>query len=198
MGLSPFTLVGATTDWGMLPAPLRDRVGQSFYLQLYTLDELKVVTMRVVNKMEYLTDDAALTGIAQRSRGTPRVALRLLRRCVDAAVGLQTDIIDGSLVESTMPMLGLDEIGLEEADRKYLVTGPRAIASGAGIDLATIEHVVEPALLLTGLIARTPRGRRITRKGYAHVQQFMTGAPSVNWKKVESADGAISSGTPDD
>jgi Holliday junction DNA helicase RuvB len=208
MGLSPFTLVGATTDWGMLPAPLRDRVGQSFYLQLYTLDELKAVVLRAADTMEYMTDEAALTGIAMRSRGTPRVALRLLRRCVDAAVGNMTDIIDGSLVEATMPMLGLDEIGLEEADRKYLVTlvstyhggptGPRAVASGAGLDLATVEHVVEPALLLTGLIARTPRGRRITRKGYAHVQQFMAGAPAVNWRKVESADGAISSGQPDD
>lgn len=201
MSINPFTLVGATTDFGMLPEPMRARFGQGFYLQLYTLDELKAVALRAADTLGYMTDEAALTGIAVRSRGTPRVALRLLRRCVDAAVSMSTDILDGGLVESTMPLLGLDDLGLEDADRKYLAVlvttyrggpvGPRSLAANAGMDMATVEHVIEPALLLMGLIARTPRGRRITRKGYAHVQNFLTGAPSINWHKIEAADGAF-------
>ena len=202
MGLKPFTLVGATTDFGLLPDPLRARFGQGFYLQPYTLDELKAVALRAADTLGYMMDDAALAGIAIRSRGTPRVALRLFRRCVDAAINAGTDIVDGSLVESTMPILGLDELGLEDADRKYLVTlvttyrggptGPRSLGANAGLDLATVEHVIEPALLLMGLIARTPRGRRITRKGYEHARNFMgMGAPAINWKRVEAADGAF-------
>lgn len=206
MGLKPFTLVGATTDFGLLPEPMRARFGQGFYLQPYSLNELKAVAIRAADALGYMTDESALDGIAIRSRGTPRVALRLLRRCVDAAVSISTDIIDSSLVETTMPMLGLDELGLEDADRKYLVTlvttyrggpvGPRSLAANAGLDLATVEHVIEPALLLMGLVARTPRGRRITRKGYAHVQNFMTGTPAVNWARVENADSTSSDELP--
>jgi Holliday junction DNA helicase RuvB len=201
MGIKPFTLVGATTDFGLLPEPMRARFGQGFYLQPYTLDELKAVALRAADALGYMTDEAALQGIAVRSRGTPRVSLRLFRRCVDAAINAGTDIVDGSLVESTMPLLGLDELGLEDADRKYLVTlvttyrggpvGPRSLAANAGLDLATVEHVIEPALLLMGLIARTPRGRRITRTGYAHAQNFMGSAPAINWNRVESSDGAF-------
>ncbi len=206
MGLKPFTLVGATTDFGLLPEPMRARFGQGFYLQLYTLDELKAVALRAADTLGYMTDDEALDGIAFRSRGTPRVALRLFRRCVDAAVSNGTDIIDSGLVEATMPLLGLDELGLEDADRKYLVTlvntyrggpvGPRSLAANAGLDLATVEHVIEPALLMMGLLARTPRGRRITRAGYTHVQHFMSGAPAINWTRVESADGGATPASP--
>ena len=197
----PFTLVGATTDFGLLPEPMRARFGQSFYLQPYTLEELQAVVLRAADTLGYMMDDEALMGIAVRSRGTPRVALRLLRRCVDAAINLSTDIIDSVLVEDTMPLLGLDRLGLEDADRKYLAmlatiykggpTGPRAIAANAGLDLATVEHVVEPALLTAGLIARTPRGRRITRAGFEHVKTFVLTPPVINWKKVESADTQI-------
>ena len=207
MGLKPFTLVGATTDFGLLPEPMRARFGQGFFLQPYTLDELKAVALRAADALGYMTDEAALQGIAIRSRGTPRVSLRLFRRCVDAAINANTDIVDASLVESTMPLLGLDELGLEDADRKYLVTlvttyrggpvGPRSLAANAGLDLATVEHVIEPALLLMGLIARTPRGRRITRKGYAHAQNFMGSAPAINWNRVESFDGSFNAPSTD-
>jgi Holliday junction DNA helicase RuvB len=202
LSLHPFTLVGATTDYGLLPEPMRARFGQSFYLSAYTVDELQAVVLRAADRLGYMTDERALTGIAIRSRGTPRVALRLFRRCVDAAVNLQTDIIDGHLVENTMPLLGLDTLGLEDADRKYLLTlvtvynggpsGPRAIAANAGLDLATVEHVIEPALLLTGLIARTPRGRRVTHKGYEHAKGFAAKLPPINWAKVEKVDSEIS------
>ncbi len=202
LSLHPFTLIGATTDYGLLPEPMRARFGQSFYLSVYTIDELQSVVLRAADRLGYMTDEQALNGIAIRSRGTPRVALRLFRRCVDAAVNLQTDIIDGPLVENTMPLLGLDMLGLEDADRKYLLTlvtvynggpsGPRAIAANAGLDLATVERVIEPALLVTGLIARTPRGRRVTRKGYTHAKSFAVNLPVINWKKVENADSEIS------
>jgi Holliday junction DNA helicase RuvB len=180
---------------------MRARFGQTFYLSVYTIDELQAVVLRAADRLGYMADEQALNGIAIRSRGTPRVALRLFRRCVDAAVNLQTDIIDGHLVESTMPILGLDALGLEDADRKYLLTlvtvynggpsGPRAIAASAGLDLATVEHVIEPALLVTGLIARTPRGRRVTRKGYEHARSFAVKLPVINWNKVEKMDSEI-------
>ena len=194
----PFTLVGATTDFGLLPEPMRARFGHSFYLKPYSLDELAGVVLRAANTLGYMTDEDALMGIAVRSRGTPRVALRLFRRCVDAATNADTDIIDSTLVEATMPLLGLDHLGLEDADRKYLATlatiykggptGPRSIAANANIDLATVEGVIEPALLMAGLIARTPRGRRITRAGYEHIKTFVVSPPVINWKKIESAD----------
>jgi Holliday junction DNA helicase RuvB len=198
LGLNTFTLVGATTDYGLLPEPMRARFGHSFYLQPYTTDELCHVILRAADVLGYMTEEAALLGIARRARGTPRVALRLFRRCVDMAVSVDTDIIDHTLIENTMPMLGLDALGLEDADRKYLLTlvsvynggpaGPKAIASNAGLDLATVEHVIEPALLLTGLIARTPRGRRVTRKGYEHAKNFSTVLPVVNWIRLERTD----------
>jgi holliday junction DNA helicase RuvB len=199
LGLKVFTLVGATTDYGLLPEPMRARFGQGFYLQPYTLEELRQVISRAADKMGYLYDDPALEGLAVRSRGTPRVALRLLRRCVDAAVADDTDVIDGELVEATMPLLGLDHRGLEEADRKYLAAlatvyrggpaGPNAIAANAGLDRSTVEQVIEPALLTSGLIARTPRGRRITREGYEHVKTFLAESPpALNWQVVESSE----------
>ncbi|MBI1793420.1 MAG: Holliday junction branch migration DNA helicase RuvB [Chloroflexi bacterium] len=198
LAVYPFTLVGATTDFGILPDAMRSRFGHSFYLKLYTLDELTGVILRAADTLGYMMDDEALAGIAVRSRGTPRTALRLFRRCVDAATNANTDLIDASLVENTMPLLGLDKLGLEDADRKYLATlaitykggpvGPRSIAANAGIDLATVEQVIEPVLLTSGLIARTPRGRRITRAGYEHVKTFLAAPPAINWRKVENTD----------
>jgi Holliday junction DNA helicase RuvB len=164
------------------------------------------VVSRAADNLGYMYDDDALDGIARRSRGTPRVALRLFRRCVDAATNARQDFFDGNLVEATMPILGLDERGLDDADRKYLGTlvhtyrggpvGPRAIAASANLDLPTVETVVEPALLQMGLIARTPRGRRITRDGYAHACKFMTSAPAINWARVESADAVMPAPSP--
>ena len=201
MSLHPFTLIGSTTDFGLLPEPMRARFGQSFHLQLYTETELMRVIERAAEKLGYFMEEDSLRGIAKRSRGTPRTALRLLRRCVDMAVSQDEDFIDADLVEATMPLLGLDELGLEIADRQYLATlietyrggpaGVRAIAANAGLDKSTIEQVVEPALLMMGLIARTPRGRRVTRKGYTHYRSFAPQAASVNWNRIEASDQAI-------
>jgi Holliday junction DNA helicase RuvB len=169
--LKPFTLIGVATDFGLLPEPMRARFGQRFYLQPYSLYELKAVVLRFADTLGYMTDEAALQGIASRSRGTPPVSLDLFRRCVDAAINGSADIVNGSLVESTMPLLSLDEHDMEGAHRKYLVTlvstyrggpvGPRSLTANSGLDLTTVEHVIEPALLLMCLIARTPRRRQI-------------------------------------
>ncbi|MGB8213550.1 MAG: Holliday junction branch migration DNA helicase RuvB [Anaerolineales bacterium] len=204
--MPPFTLVGATTDFGMLPEPMRARFGQSFHLQIYTLDELRQVVGRAADTLGYMYDDDGLEGIARRARGTPRVALRLFRRCVDAAINASQDWLDAALVETTMPVLGLDKRGLDDADRKYLGTlvhvyrggpvGPRSIAASANLDLATVETVIEPALLQMSLIARTPRGRRITREGYAHVCTFLASAPAINWARVEAADASVPAPSP--
>jgi holliday junction DNA helicase RuvB len=198
MKVHPFTLVGSTTDFGLLPSPMRARFGHSFHLQPYTLDELAQIIERAADKMGFFTEEDALTNIAIRSRGTPRVSLRLLRRCVDVAIGMDEDFIDVDLVETTMPILGLDELGLEEADRQYLAAlieiyrgGPAglgAIAANAGLDMSTAKNIVEPALLLMGLIARTSRGRRVTREGHKHYQTFAANATKVNWTRVEAAD----------
>ena len=206
VSLPPYTLVGATTDYGLLPEPMRARFGQGFHLQLYTLEELRQVVSRTADNLGFMYDDTALDGIARRSRGTPRVALRLFRRCVDSATNASQDYFDEPLVETTMPILGLDERGLDDADRKYLAAlvhvyrggpvGPRAIAASANLDLPTVETVIEPALLQMSLIARTPRGRRITREGYTHVCTFMTTAPQINWARVESADAVMPAPSP--
>jgi len=193
--LPPFTLIGSTTDFGKLLEPMRARFGQTFHLQLYSEDELVQVISRAATKLGYFTNEESEVAIAKRSRGTPRVALRLLRRCVDVAIAEGEDFIDEDLVEATMPLLGLDELGLEIADRQYLTTlvevfggGPAgidALTTNANLDAATAKKVVEPVLQLKGLIARTRKGRRITRRGYDHYKDFVMNAKSVNWQKVE-------------
>jgi len=198
MKVHPFTLIGSTTDFGLLPSPMRARFGHSFHLQPYTSDELVQILDRAAEKIGFFTEEEALQAIARRSRGTPRVALRLLRRCVDVAISMDEDFIDVDLVETTMPILGLDALGLEEADRQYLAAltevyrgGPAglgAIAANAGLDMSTAKNIVEPALLLMGLVARTPRGRRLTRAGHQHYQTFTANVAKVNWKRLEAAD----------
>ena len=198
MQVHPFTLIGSTTDFGLLPGPMRARFGHNFHLQPYTLEELDQIIERAADKMGFFTDGDALNAISTRSRGTPRISLRLLRRCVDFAISAQSDFIDLDLVEATMPILGLDTLGLELSDRQYLAslievyrggpTGLSAIAANAGLDMSSARNIVEPALLSMGLIARTPKGRRITRKGHQHYQTFTLKASAVNWQKVEGAD----------
>lgn len=176
--LKRFSLVGATTDFGLLPAPLRARFGQLFPLNLYTDDELQQVIMRAAEKSETLIDRASLQMIATRSRGTPRLALRLFRRCYDLAVVRDTDLWSDIAAEA-LTMLRVDELGLDDTDRRYLDTlidvyaggpvGLKALSTSAGIDSTTAEHSIEPWLLRSGLIARTRLGRRITRKGMAHI-----------------------------
>lgn len=179
LGLKRFTLVGATTDYGLLPGPLRDRFGQVFPLALYSQDELAQVVARAADKASLLMDDDALSLIAARARGTPRVALRLFRRCRDLAVVEDSDFITGHLTARALELLRVDALGLDEADRRYLrvllehykggPVGPRSLAASAGLDLATIEAAIEPHLLRSGLLIRTRKGRALTDAGRDHL-----------------------------
>lgn len=178
LSLKRFTLVGATTDYGLLPGPLRDRFGQVFPLDLYSEEELTQVIGRAADKAGLLMDKDSLRLIAARARGTPRVALRLFRRCRDLGVVEDTDLTD-ELTARALELLRVDVLGLDEADRRYLrvlhdhykggPVGPKALAASTGLDLATIESTIEPWLMRSGLLIRTRKGRALTEAGRDHV-----------------------------
>ena len=173
VGLKPFTLIGATTRAGLLTQPLRSRFGISHHLDYYQLDDLLQILARAIERlgMKALSREA-LEIIASRSRGTPRVALRLLRRVRDFAQVRASGDVTPEVVGEALALEGVDERGLDELDRKYLKTiadtysggpvGLEAIAATMGDDAATLEDVVEPYLLQIGFLARTRQGRCLT------------------------------------
>ena len=177
--LQPFTLVGATTRLGLLTTPLRDRFGIPTRLQFYTEDELNEIVTRNARKLGVPAEDAGAREIARRSRGTPRIAGRLLRRVVDFALVEGDGRITKTLADGALTRLGVDNLGLDGADRRYL----RFIADNygggpVGIDTISaalseardaIEEVIEPFLLQQGLVQRTPRGRMLAQKAWAHL-----------------------------
>jgi holliday junction DNA helicase RuvB len=179
--IAPFTLVGATTRSGMLPSPLRDRFGFIAHLEFYENQELQQVINRAAKKLGLEIDETAQQEIARRSRGTPRIANRLLRRVRDfALVGGKTKIgVDEAM--GALKLYEVDDLGLDRLDReimKVLVerfsgkpVGLSTLAVAVGEEQDTIEAVVEPFLVRMGLIARTARGRQATAAGYAHLGQ---------------------------
>jgi Holliday junction DNA helicase RuvB len=177
--LAPFTLVGATTRSGMLPNPLRDRFGFTAHLEFYEVEELREVIARAAMKLGLLIDQAALAEIASRSRGTPRIANRLLRRVRDFALVAGEDTVTVSISKAALALYEVDEMGLDRLDReilKVLTTrfegkpvGLSTLAVAVGEEQDTIEAVVEPYLVRMGLIARTPRGRQATEAAYRHL-----------------------------
>ena len=180
--LKPFTLIGATTRAGMLTQPLRARFGITHHLEYYPVADLIEILHRAVGRMGIESVDASgFDAIATRSRGTPRVALRLLRRVRDFAQVRGTGRIDAAAVASALELEGVDELGLDEIDRKYLgvladvyeggPAGLEAIAATMGGDAGTLEDVVEPYLLQIGFLSRTPRGRKLTGAGVAHLRR---------------------------
>lgn len=183
--LAPFTLVGATTRSGMLPNPLRDRFGFTAHLEFYEVDELREVIARAAVKLGLEIDRAALVEIASRSRGTPRIANRLLRRVRDFALVAGEAVIDISIAQAALALYEVDAIGLDRLDREILKVltsrfdgkpvGLSTLAVAVGEEQDTIEAVVEPFLVRMGLIARTPRGRQATAAAYRHL-----GIESVN------------------
>lgn len=179
LDLPKFTLVGATTRMGLLTSPLRDRFGIKEQLAMYESEALKEIILRSADILKIdITEDGAVE-IGSRARGTPRVANRLLRRVRDYAEVRMSGKIDLAAAREGLDMLGVDELGLDEVDRKMLHTmivkfGGRAvgldtIAAATGEDATTIEDVYEPYLLRLGFIARTPRGRIVMPAGYAHL-----------------------------
>ncbi|WP_320177936.1 Holliday junction branch migration DNA helicase RuvB [Roseovarius pacificus] len=177
--LQPFTLVGATTRLGLLTTPLRDRFGIPTRLQFYTEDELNRIVTRNAIKMDVPADPEGAREIARRSRGTPRIAGRLLRRVVDFAVVEGDGRITRNLADNALTRLGVDGLGLDGADRRYLTLIAEAYQGGpVGIETLSaalsesrdaLEEVIEPFLLQQGLIQRTPRGRMLASRGWQHL-----------------------------
>lgn len=177
--LPPFTLVGATTRTGLLSNPLRDRFGIDLRLSFYSVDDLAKIIMRSANILGTQIDEAGARMLAASSRGTPRIANRLLKRARDFAVAIGKSSIDIDTIKTTLYQLHIDEKGLDEIDREYINVIIKHYAGGpVGIDnLAaalsepadTIEDVIEPYLMQLGFVQRTPRGRIVTESGYKHV-----------------------------
>lgn len=185
--LQPFTLVGATTRLGLLTTPLRDRFGIPTRLQFYTTQELHEIVTRGARLLNIPTEDSGALEIAKRARGTPRIAGRLLRRVVDFAVVEGGGKISKELADSSLTRLGVDLLGLDGADRRYLrliaenyqggPVGVETLAAALSESRDAIEDVIEPYLLQQGLIQRTPRGRMLTQKSWHHLGMQPPKAP---------------------
>jgi len=179
LNLPKFTLIGATTRTGLLTSPLRDRFGIVTRLGFYSYDELEKIITRSANILKVSIEKDAALEIARRSRGTPRIANRLLKRIRDFAQVLGDGTIDLAITKSSLLSLEVDEKGLDDMDRKLLLTiiekfnggpaGVDAISASLREDRETIEDVYEPYLLQEGLIERTPRGRLATRSAFQHL-----------------------------
>lgn len=177
--LPPFTLVGATTRAGLLTSPLRDRFGIVQRLEFYSVDELTQIVSRSANILGIQSDDLGAREVAQRSRGTPRIANRLLRRVRDFAQVEGRGIIDQKIANAALNLLEVDLLGLDKMDRRLLETiishfdgGPVGIdsmATSVGEERGTIEDVIEPFLVQQGFLIRTPRGRIATKRAYDHL-----------------------------
>lgn len=174
--LEPFTLVGATTRLGNISTPMRDRFGAIFRLDFYNTDDLYKILERTAGILEIQVNDDALYEISKRSRGTPRIANRVLKRVRDFAQVKKIKTINIDSAKSSLESIGIDENGLEEMDRKILKnlilnfnggpTGGKSLAISVNEDVQTIEDVYEPYLIKEGFIERTSRGRKATDKAY--------------------------------
>ncbi len=177
--LPKFTLVGATTRAGQLTAPLRDRFGVVLRLELYSPEELSTIIKRSAGILKIAIDDDGALEIASRSRGTPRIANRLLKRVRDFAQVKASGVINLEVAKSALDALEIDELGLDSNDRKILETminfykggpvGLETLAAAIGEEAVTIEDVYEPYLLQIGFISRTSRGRIVNRRAYEHL-----------------------------
>ena len=179
LDLPKFTLVGATTRAGMLTAPLRDRFGVVHHLEFYTVSELKTIIMNSASVLGVEIDEAGAMELARRSRGTPRLANRLLKRVRDFAQVKYDGVITKEVADFALDLLDVDKYGLDHIDRNILLTmiekfqggpvGLDTLAASIGEDAGTIEDVYEPYLLKNGFIQRTPRGRVVTALSYEHL-----------------------------
>jgi Holliday junction DNA helicase RuvB len=177
--LPPFTLIGATTRTGLLTTPLRDRFGIHHRLSHYGPEDLGRIVVRSARLLGVEIEDHGAVAIAARSRGTPRVANRLLKRVRDYAEVRHRGIVTGAVATEALDLLEVDEEGLDRLDREILraicekfgggPVGLSTLAVAVGEERDTIEDVYEPYLLQRGLIERTPRGRAATRRAYAHL-----------------------------
>jgi Holliday junction DNA helicase RuvB len=177
--LQPFTLIGATTRMGLLTTPLRDRFGIPTRLEFYTTAELHQIVTRGARLMGAPATEDGAQEIAKRARGTPRIAGRLLRRVGDVAVVVGDGTVNREIADSALTRLGVDHLGLDSADRRYLrliaenyqggPVGIETLAAALSESRDALEEVIEPYLLQQGLIQRTPRGRMLAQKAWTHL-----------------------------
>ncbi len=177
--LPRFTLVGATTRAGLLSAPLRDRFGVVHRLDYYTKDELKTIVQNSARVLNVKIDEDGAAQIASRSRGTPRLANRFLKRVRDYAQVRYDGVITADIAREALDLMDVDPLGLDAVDRNILTTmiqkfdggpvGLETLAAALGEDVGTLEDVYEPYLIQNGLINRTPRGRVVTKEAYSHL-----------------------------
>ena len=193
--LPHFTLVGATTRAGQLSAPLRDRFGILFRLEMYTPDELASIIRRSAGILGVEADDEGILEIARRSRGTPRIANRMLRRVRDFALVRANGVISRPVAGEALEMLDVDELGLDRVDRNVLgcmmdkfgggPVGLDTLAATTGEDAVTIEDVYEPYLMQLGFLMRTPRGRVCTPAAWAHMKRTMPAQAAEQQLKMD-------------
>lgn len=179
LDLPRFTLIGATTRVGSLSTPLRDRFGIISKLELYSVKDLNTIIKRSSKILDMKIDDEASIELAKRSRGTPRIANRLLKRVRDYAIVLGDGKLDLNITKTALEQLEIDNLGLDSTDRKILETiiykykgrpvGVETLAATLNEEVETIEDVYEPYLMQIGFLARTPRGRVVTATGYEHL-----------------------------
>ncbi len=177
--LPKFTLVGATTRAGLLTAPLRDRFGMIHRLEFYTVEELTLIVLHSAKVLGVEIDPEGAKELARRSRGTPRLANRILKRVRDFAQVRYDGVITGQVANVALDLMDVDKMGLDRIDRNLLYTmiekfnggpvGLDTLAAAVGEDAGTIEDVYEPYLLMNGFLDRTPRGRLVTRRAYLHL-----------------------------
>ncbi len=179
LDLQPFTLIGATTRTGLISSPLRDRFGIINRLEMYSIDDLKKIIKRSADILNVPIDDSGASELAGRSRGTPRVANRFIKRVRDYAQVMGCDTIDEKITSEALELLEVDSTGLDKTDRAFLDTiinkfnggpvGVETLAAVIGEEKATLEDVYEPYLMQIGFIKRTPRGRIATPNAYKHL-----------------------------
>lgn len=194
LDLPRFTLIGATTRIGLISAPLRDRFGIVNRLEFYSPEELREIILRAAGKLESKIDQAGALEIAKRSRGTPRIAIRFLRRVRDYAQVKGEAAISFALTKECLDSMGVDEFGLDKIDRKYIITiidkfgggpvGVETLAAGISEEVETIEDVYEPYLMQLGFIERTPRGRMVTKAAASHVGRKLKDNKSGNQEQM--------------
>lgn len=179
LDLPKFTLVGATTRAGLLTAPLRDRFGMIHHLEFYSIEELKLIILHSARVLNVEVDEKGAVEMAKRSRGTPRLANRILKRVRDFAQVKYDGVITEQVAKTALDLMDVDKLGLDRIDRNMLITmiqkfnggpvGLDTLAAAIGEDAGTIEDVYEPYLIKNGLINRTPRGRVVTELAYTHL-----------------------------
>ncbi|HXP95966.1 MAG TPA: Holliday junction branch migration DNA helicase RuvB [Telmatospirillum sp.] len=197
--LAPFTLIGATTRSGLLTTPLRERFGIPLRMNFYTPEELELIVRRGARVLDCAMTEDGAREIARRARGTPRVAGRLLRRVRDFAVVADTLPIDSAIADGGLNRLGVDQMGLDAMDRRYLSciaehynggpVGVETLAAALSEQRDTIEEVIEPYLLQQGFLQRTPRGRILAAAGYRHLGLTPAGRPD-QFDLLDDADAA--------